>query len=1301
MEDYVASEQRPIDVCLKDVASCDVYVGIFAQCYGFIPKTSNPEWLSITELEYREAGEKGKPRLVFLLREGLDWPRLHSDVLTGKHERGERIAKLRRTLEQKHTVSYFSSADDLSALVCAALVTWEKSSHEFGRRDFYRHVALPPNLVPRKALLRDLRLAILTGSTPLALISGASATATALHGMGGIGKTVIARALCDDVVVQRAFPDGILWATLGKDATETDVFSHMTDWLSTLAGSGRAEHRSLSALKNSLGQLLSSRSCLLVIDDAWRHSLVDHFRIGGPRCRLMLTTRNAEVAAESGADVHAIPLMTQDEALALLSSWAGRLTDGPGDIGKEIVDRIARLPLATKLAGVQLRREEPRAWLRQLNVAMLKTNRPETIHDSLELTFRASIDDLPDEERLAYSVLVIFKEDQMTSEHVVARLWRAMCGLEASESAKLLDKLASLALLDLVGKNPRRVALHDLLRDFLREDLREQGAAAAHDALLNSYCVARSATDWIALPNDGYLFDHLAYHLLSVGRREELYELLTGSWEWAARKSTVLGGDLSYVADLDRTIEALDGKSDEASILQITGLIAARAAVRHRAEVYSDLDLEILCLLGRTAEAASHATLRSAPLARCVGLATIYDMQVQHDGKGNDSFLQQAIMIATGLAEPAMHSKALCRIIDSLYLAGLDTQREAFYPEALAAAKRVAEPRERSVALQGVARRLIQAGRLSDALAAMDGDIPGSLALAADVVTALAQRGDFDQALLYAQDISSQGDKNVALAAICVAMIAVGQHDRAHELASKIENFEDRVRVTCALAIRHAKADRLSACRTLAQLRQSCCAEEPALARTSSLVEVARALHQIGSEDAESVLKEAEELGKQIEDWLDRQNVFGQIVSLFAQMGNAEKASSLSSWGFGEHDYTGPLVIAKGLVDSGKYDAAMQFIEHLWQPHNKHAAVAYVSKALALSGQLSRARTLFDDLMPEMVRERGAYLGATESIPVGTVYVRSGQPTKGIQIANLGVRDNTSHCLVCTTMGAVLASAAFVKVGLRLVRKMTGLSADIVDGLCAICVALPPAHRNTAKKVLAESYSLACRIETEYQYARDAAFVHVGVAAIAMGKTDLVEQIVGRIVDQHDRKKVMIQQALAKASESEIVRLVSEVADMLKGAQVGSKGWATALDISLWLAQAGRADDAMRVLRPVSSSSAPAAHLEPLIVELAKSASHGQLAELARKFSLEDACRMAQAILKVGEELASSSTRKIVENIEFWGPDQVMAAVSQWAPMYDNIAGGVAVKAVRRAAKIVGAIHPGWQEVSAVIEDIA
>ena len=43
MENYVASDQRPVDKCLQDVKRCDVYVGIFAWRYGFIPEVVSPK----------------------------------------------------------------------------------------------------------------------------------------------------------------------------------------------------------------------------------------------------------------------------------------------------------------------------------------------------------------------------------------------------------------------------------------------------------------------------------------------------------------------------------------------------------------------------------------------------------------------------------------------------------------------------------------------------------------------------------------------------------------------------------------------------------------------------------------------------------------------------------------------------------------------------------------------------------------------------------------------------------------------------------------------------------------------------------------------------------------------------------------------------------------------------------------------------------------------------------------------------------------------------------------------------------
>src|SRR5262249_59468981 len=79
MEDYVASDKRPLDQCLMDVAESDIYVGIFAWRYGYVPTEDNPHAQSITELEYRKAVESNKHPLVFLVDEDAAWPRQFMD----------------------------------------------------------------------------------------------------------------------------------------------------------------------------------------------------------------------------------------------------------------------------------------------------------------------------------------------------------------------------------------------------------------------------------------------------------------------------------------------------------------------------------------------------------------------------------------------------------------------------------------------------------------------------------------------------------------------------------------------------------------------------------------------------------------------------------------------------------------------------------------------------------------------------------------------------------------------------------------------------------------------------------------------------------------------------------------------------------------------------------------------------------------------------------------------------------------------------------------------------------------------
>jgi hypothetical protein len=135
MEDYVASDTRPLAKCLQDVATSDAYVGIFAHRYGYIPEKDNPDSLSITELEYRQALESGKPALIFLLSDDAPWLPKYMDTSTGDADGGKRIKTLRTELSKEKLTSLFSSELELASLVNAAVTNLEsaKSSTAAGR----------------------------------------------------------------------------------------------------------------------------------------------------------------------------------------------------------------------------------------------------------------------------------------------------------------------------------------------------------------------------------------------------------------------------------------------------------------------------------------------------------------------------------------------------------------------------------------------------------------------------------------------------------------------------------------------------------------------------------------------------------------------------------------------------------------------------------------------------------------------------------------------------------------------------------------------------------------------------------------------------------------------------------------------------------------------------------------------------------------------------------------------------------------------------------------------------------------
>src|SRR5437667_8569771 len=115
----------------------------------------------------------------------------------------------------------------------------------------------------------------------------------------------------------------------------------MRTWIYTLGGTISENTPTIANLQQILMKLLQERTCLLILDDVWQRTAAEKFFVGGASCRLLLTTRDTEIASELGATVYSIPPMTESEATRLLEAWVGKhLAESDPILNEQVVNRM-------------------------------------------------------------------------------------------------------------------------------------------------------------------------------------------------------------------------------------------------------------------------------------------------------------------------------------------------------------------------------------------------------------------------------------------------------------------------------------------------------------------------------------------------------------------------------------------------------------------------------------------------------------------------------------------------------------------------------------------------------------------------------------------------------------------------------------------------------------------------------------------------------------------------------------------------------------------------------------------------
>ncbi len=221
--------------------------------------------------------------------------------------------------------------------------------------------ALPAHYLEQPDRISALRDMVIADLRRPVVVSGASGR-VGLHGMGGIGKSLLANALARRLEIRREFPDGVFWVTLGQQPLIVELQRNIAKEL----GDG-AVFTTPKQGTERLREILKDRAALLILDDAWHREHAEAFNVIGPRCRLLLTTRHAGlVTALAGKENHyQVQLPTIAEARAMLAKAAGigNLNALPS-AAASVIEECDRLPLALALCFSMIA-SKPRYFLPQ------------------------------------------------------------------------------------------------------------------------------------------------------------------------------------------------------------------------------------------------------------------------------------------------------------------------------------------------------------------------------------------------------------------------------------------------------------------------------------------------------------------------------------------------------------------------------------------------------------------------------------------------------------------------------------------------------------------------------------------------------------------------------------------------------------------------------------------------------------------------------------------------------------------------------------------------------------------------
>ncbi|MFB7390340.1 NB-ARC domain-containing protein [Streptomyces microflavus] len=434
----------------------------------------------------------------------------------------------------------------------------------------------PPPVMPQWFVDRAQTSAAVTAVCRRGRVRTVSLT-TSLSGAGGFGKTTLANAVTIRKRVRWRFRSRIYPVTIGRDVRGRAAIAAKVAEVTRFITGDTTAFDDPNLAGAHLGRLLDQRPrTLLVLDDVWEPEQLAPFLQGGHRCVRLVTTRNPSLLP-TNAQLIRVDQMSQDQARAVLL-W--ELPPLPAPLVDALLETTGRWALLLRLTNRLIAERcasgaDPTATaegaLQRLRdggpaavddpAAAWDLDDPHQRNQAIRPSIEAATTLLPPGGPDRFTELGIFAEDESIPISLIAQLWQASGALTEDQTRALCRDLERLSLLSLNPANGGTVALHDVIRDHLRNTLGPAGLTRTNRLLTDTLAAGLPTAGPLATSQpgprnawwqltDGYLLDHLIDHLIAADRTA-LAEALAGDLRWVEARLTQRG-PTAPTADLTR-----------------------------------------------------------------------------------------------------------------------------------------------------------------------------------------------------------------------------------------------------------------------------------------------------------------------------------------------------------------------------------------------------------------------------------------------------------------------------------------------------------------------------------------------------------------------------------------------------------------------------------------------------------------------------------------------------------------------------------------------------------------------------